>query len=286
LTGVAAIRATMIVARNELGRWRCENGARSRYIVRPSTQSADSMRSYITSLRMHAKCWLLAFSIVLSTSGCGNNGETSAVPTVSLTTGAHTYATDFDLTENPISENGVWTNGLAVGLDWNDIQTVSGNAIGTQFTPSSYADNLAHLSGYPSDHYIEGVVHRVRGYNPTQVHEIELLVRFQITANTARGYEILMDSAGNFQIVRWNGPVGDFTVLRPEGPGTGTIVDGDVIRVEVSGSVITVYKNGSKVAFVMDVIWATGEPGIGIFTRGGDSVLASMGWQSIEAGSL
>jgi hypothetical protein len=202
------------------------------------------------------------------------------------TTPTTTYTATFALTENPMSESGSWTNGLAVGLDWNNVQTKSGNAFGTAFTPNSYADNIAHLSGFPANHYIEGVVHRAGGYNPAAVHEIELLCRFFITAHNARGYELLIDTAGNSQIVRWNGALGDFTPLSATGTGLGAIADGDVIRLEVSGNTITAFKNGVQRLQATDTTWGTGNPGIGMFSRGGDGVLSHFGWKSISAGPL
>jgi len=197
-----------------------------------------------------------------------------------------TYTTNFDQTENPISEGGRWTNGRAVGLDWNDMQTASGNACGTAFSPSNYDDNIACLSGFGANHYIEGVIHRASGYNPSQVHEIQLLLRFEIAAHNARGYEIIIYSKGGNKIIRWNGSHGDFTVLPASGDGSGTPASGDVIRVEASGSSIIVRKNGRQVLSAADTAWKDGNPGIAAFSRGADGVLASFGWASITAGNL
>ena len=43
---------------------------------------------------------------------------------------AATYATHFPLTENPISDSGHWTNGKTAALDWGDVSTTPGLAIG------------------------------------------------------------------------------------------------------------------------------------------------------------
>jgi hypothetical protein len=45
---------------------------------------------------------------------------------------ARTYTTTFPLTENPISEGGNWINGKAVGLDWANLATTNGMAIGLE----------------------------------------------------------------------------------------------------------------------------------------------------------
>jgi hypothetical protein len=39
--------------------------------------------------------------------------------------------------------------------------------------------------------------------------------------------------------------------------------DGDVLRAEITGDTIRVYKNGSLVASVSDSTYATGQPGMG-----------------------
>jgi len=58
-------------------------------------------------------------------------------------------------------------------------------------------------------------------------HEIELLLHFQITASNARGYEVLWGVTGECNIVRWNGPLGNYTpLLSVSGPNIGAAVDG------------------------------------------------------------
>jgi len=166
------------------------------------------------------------------------------------------------------------------------MQTGSGNAFATATNPSAFDDNCAHLIGFSADHYIEGVVHRAVGYSPVDAHEIEWLLRADITPNFTRAYEVLADSGGGFQIVLWNGDRGDFTVLSPTGPGTGTIAHGDVIRAQIVGTTITVFKNDVQVATVDNSVLTSGNPGIGSFMRGNGNVLASFGWQSIEASDI
>ena len=63
------------------------------------------------------------------------------------------YATDFNLTENPISEGGNWINGGITGLDGHNVQTSDGYAYGT---PASvmYSDPTAVLAGsWGADQY-------------------------------------------------------------------------------------------------------------------------------------
>jgi hypothetical protein len=201
--------------------------------------------------------------------------------------GSVSYMTKFLGTENPISEGGVWTNGGVVGLDWQDVQKNNGLGFGTG-TSSGYNDNVAHLSGFPPNHYAQAAVHAVNGYDPQSSHEVELLVRFQITAHSARGYEINCGWGGAYsQIVRWNGALSDFTLLNATGPGFGALVEGDVIRATAVGATITATKNGVQVLQVSDSTWSDGDPGMGMFIRPDPSaVLQNYCFSSFSAGSL
>jgi hypothetical protein len=198
-----------------------------------------------------------------------------------------TYTTTFLGTEVPLSEGGSWTNGGEVGRDWQDVAKTNGIAYASA-TSSGYDDCIAHLRGFSANHYAEAKVHVVNGYAPQSSHEIELLVRFEITPHSARGYEINAGYGGAYsQIVRWNGPLNDFTYLDPSGPGFGALVEGDVIRASVVGHVITVTKNGAEVMRVEDSVWSDGNPGLGMFVRpDATAVPRSYALESFAAGSL
>jgi hypothetical protein len=208
--------------------------------------------------------------------------------------GGSSYTTSFPLTENPISEGGMWINGGAVGLDWNNVRTESGYAHGSVLVayPSRYSDDIAHLNpafvAVAANQYAQGTVYRAAGYAPAgSGHEIELLLRFQITPHSARGYEVLWGHSGYLAIVRWNGPVSDYTPLLDTGdPGIGAPVDGDVLRAEIIGSVIKVYKNGSLVATgPSNTTWTDGQPGMG-FWPVDSSTPQNLGWKDYTAGGL
>jgi hypothetical protein len=200
------------------------------------------------------------------------------------------YDTMFPLTENPISEGGNWINGKAVGLDWNNVQTISGRAYGAVIV-SSYNDDIAVLNTtFAADQYAQGTVYRAAGYAPSGNHEIELLLRFKITAHDARGYEVLWGGGGGtangeISIVRWNGPLGDYTGLART--TIAPAVDGDVLRAEIIGSVIKVYRNGSLVLTgPSNTTWTDGQPGVGFWpTDRGGVTSSSYGWKTFEAGS-
>lgn len=197
------------------------------------------------------------------------------------------YLTTFPATENPLLDAGKWINGKAVGLDWNNVRSGSGNAYAAAFV-TGYNDPVAVLNtNFSPNQYAQGRVHRAAGYSPGNSHEVELLLRFKITAHSARGYEILWGHGGELNVVRWNGPLGNYTPLGGTyGPNIGPAVDGDVLRAEIIGNVIKVYKNGAlMLTAAPDSTWIDGQPGIGFFPRDGAS-LESYGWKEFSAGSL
>lgn len=198
---------------------------------------------------------------------------------------AFSYTTSFPLTENPISESSHWTQGKVVGLDWNNMQSTGGNAVGTAESPIGFDDNIAHLSGFAPDHYVEAVFFRNGADDPSL--ECELLLRFSITAHVARGYECLANARGGGTIVRWNGAVGDFTELTPTGPGPSALVNGDILRATITGTTITLKVNTVTVLTVTDATWATGNPGMGTFFRGDATFsITSCGWSSLTAANI
>jgi hypothetical protein len=222
----------------------------------------------------------------------GVEGGTS-VSTPCPTASSGAYSTNFPAAENPISEGGKWVNGG--GLDWQNVQTTTNKAFGTGFTGGSgggsqYDDNLAHIAPafrtFANNQFAQGVVYRASGYSPSNNHEVELLLRFSLTQDIARGYEILYSHDGWIVIVRWNGPLGNYTELASSrGPVSGNAADGDVIRAEITGGVIKVYKNGAlALTGPNDTTWSSGQPGIGFWIRAPGTTIANYGWKSFTAG--
>jgi len=189
---------------------------------------------------------------------------------------ANFYSTQFLTPENPISENGHWINGQSVGLDWVNIITTPGFATFAQPNPDDYNDATAVLTGsWGSNQYVRTVV-RIPAIDNNFAQEVEIRLRTSISAHTCSGYEVLMGK----QIVRWNGPLGDFNILPDEGP-YGDLHDGDVLEANIVGNVITVFINGVKVNRAVDSVFTGGSPGIGLFTRNPNA--AKFGFSSFTA---
>jgi hypothetical protein len=217
------------------------------------------------------------------------------------------YATDFQSDEIPISEDGRWLNGRADGIDWADVVSRNGVAFGGETrmdvaerrteqgnleaaedsgTPvGDYDDPTAVLSGeWGRNQHGKG---RVYSKNPTDRYfqEVQIRLRHTMRANYCSGYEIffrcLKTDEAYAEIVRWNGPVGDFTSLqRHEGAQYG-VEDGDVIEATIDGNLIKGFINGVEVISVTDDTFDSGAPGIG-FNFGVGDTAADHGFTHFE----
>ena len=180
-----------------------------------------------------------------------------------------TYTTTFAGIENPLSEEGRWSNN---GLDWTTIRKSNGLACstqsGTETGKFAYNDSYALLSGFPPDQEAWGEA-RITKPNSKCNQEVEILLRFSSSPRNTTGYECLArctdDSSSYLEIVRWDGPLGKFTYLsRNNGKGFG-LKNGDTLNASIVGNVITVFINGVKKAEATDYTFKTGNPGIGEF---------------------
>src|SRR5690349_12045995 len=99
-------------------------------------------------------------------------------------------------------------------------------------------------------------------------HEALLLLRWADSATSARGYECLFSFDGGFDIVRWNGPYGDFTSIGQEDARLGrTLATGDVLRARIVGPAITCFVNDAQVGHTTDATSRGRQPGSGFFRR-------------------
>ena len=206
---------------------------------------------------------VFALLLVSLNYGCGGGTSTS-----NKLDPSGDYLTNFPLTENPISEGGKWVNGGTVGLDWTDVSATPGLAVGHE-TGADFTDSTAVLQNltWAPDQKASAVVFSTGESVDNCSQEVELRLRTFISANSITGYEINYEfstnSTGYMQIVRWNGPVGNFEVLHSfSGPQYG-VTNGDTVSATIVGNVITAYKNGMQQGQVTDSTFSTGSPGMG-----------------------
>jgi len=211
------------------------------------------------------------FSLVLC-AACMAGGCQQSTPV--RTSSLKTYRTNFAVTENPVFEGGKWTNGRTDGLDWFNVATQPGLAYGTQLGVGGFDDSTAILTGnWGPDQTVQATVHSInQSPNDSVVEEVELRLRSTIAPHRITGYEINFrcSKTGNSytEIVRWNGPLGDFTYLDHKGGSAYGVADGDVVKATLTGNKIVVYVNGVQVSQATDGTFVTGNPGIGFGLSG------------------
>lgn len=190
-------------------------------------------------------------------------GGTSASTDCKITNPGPGFSTSFDAAENPISQGGAWAKRATA---WKDVRTSGGVAKLTAST-NNYDDAYAYLANWTGNDYeLTATV-----YKGGPAREVELLLRVSDTATTVRAYECLYNiDAGYAQIMRWNGPQGDFTEIgSASSPGVGA--DGNQVRARIVGSSITFWwrANASatwkQLGTATDSTFPTGKPGIGLY---------------------
>ncbi len=206
-----------------------------------------------------------AYQVIALQQG-GAKADTSLVTVAAASPVGHDYSTSFALNENPISEGGRWINGGSVGLDWSNVSTTPGLAIGRQAS-ASYTDATALLNGqWGTNQSVTATVHAV---NPKDAcyQEVELRLRSTVAAHLNNGYEISFKVSSSSDayliIVRWNGPLGNYTYLFNQNGAQYGVKEGDVISAKVVGNQITAYKNGVQMATAVDNTYTGGSPGMG-----------------------
>ena len=193
------------------------------------------------------------------------------------------FTTSFDLTENPISEGGIWRNGAAIGVDWFNCRTASGRVFGTEtIAAPNYADSTAILTGtWQNNQTVQATV-SVTDNTGRSFQEVEIRLRSAMNSHSCTGYEVLfsVNPADPYcQIVRWNGAFGDFTLL--DAHTISVVGNGDTIKATIIGTTITAFLNGSSLFSVTDSTYSSGNPGIGFylqFNSSPDAVASSYGF--------
>lgn len=202
-------------------------------------------------------------------------GSDSAVRRVGETpTAPKTFTTDFALAETPIAQSGAWQH---AGRLWSYARSIAHHAVGTQTGSGGYDDSYAYLTGFGPDQTVQATL----WIDPAiagNYREVELLLRWADTPTSARGYECNLAWNGSYaQIVRWNGPYGNFTYITNQTTFSAGIMppgNGDILTATMSGSTIHVYlnKNDGKgdqlIVTGSDMTYRNGNPGMGFFIQG------------------
>lgn len=194
-----------------------------------------------------------------------------------------TYATSFELDEATISEGGRWAHAANV---WQHVRTVGGRALPAAYT-ESYDDAYAYLGCWTSGDDYEVIA---TAYFGGTAAEAEILLRVTDSPTGVSAYEFLYNTGGSWQFVRWNGPLGDFTVL-----DGGSTPDGSAdrqVRATIVGSTVDLYWRvgppdaWTHLATIEDSVLATGKPGMSFYAHEIDQNLDKVGFADWRVTSL
>jgi hypothetical protein len=121
--------------------------------------------------------------------------------------------------------------------------------------------------------------------------EVSIRLRSSLAKHSCDGYEISFslrdDNTAYLIIVRWNGPLANFTYL-VNAPGKQYgVKTGDVIKATVVGNEIKAYKNGVLMGTAKDSTYTHGAPGFG-FNEGknGDYGISSLSVSATDAANF
>jgi hypothetical protein len=112
-------------------------------------------------------------------------------------------------------------------------------------------------------------------------------LRTSLSAHRCTGYEISFSLRGDdayLIIVRWNGPLADFTYLLNVTERKYAAKTGDVLRATIVGNIIVAYKNGVEMGRATDDSFASGQPGFG-FNEGQNGNYGITSFSASAAGS-
>jgi hypothetical protein len=234
-----------------------------------TTQPLDGVRFSASGGTIDARGEFVAgqavgrFTVIAVSSDSSLSDTVSVVVTPSS---AKNFTTRFAGHENPISEGGRWLNGGTDGLDWANVSSEGGMAIGHQVGPSG-TDGTAILTGDWGGDQMAIARARVGPPNEDCFQELELRLRSTMRPHHSSGYEIFFKATSSehsyLAIVRWNGPLGNFTYLLNERGRRYGIKTGDVIAATAIGDTITAYRNGVPLGRAVDTVFRRGNPGVG-----------------------
>ena len=202
------------------------------------------------------------------------------------------FSTTFPATENPISQNGRWTNGGTTGIDWGNVETVGGSpgkAYGVS-QPSAYADPTAILSGVKLNNDQQASATLFVTGTPA-VGEVEVRLRTNISAHSITGYELYCSVTASdpyVAITKWEGPLNRWYNLLQYKGSPYACTNGTVLKGTVQGNppVLTLYLNGVKKAQATDTgqdgfpVWTSGYAGIGFW---GGNPFSAFGFSNFSA---
>jgi len=163
---------------------------------------------------------------------------------------------EFNGTENPLSEGGVWTSGFGSVDPFGAMQKVAGSARSAS-APSQGAARYDTLADggvdIGPDQYAQAEIQSLAAGVDCGV-----TVHMHLASGIPKGYLFVAAGADSFQLYRIVGGSGiEFLIQYTPAPANG-----DVIRIEVRGPVLSPFVNGAAKTPFVDGTYISGQPGI------------------------
>ena len=211
-----------------------------------------------------------------------------------LLSSGFSFSSNFPTIQNPLGSP--WINNNTSGFTKMQV-TSAGLCCGTN-TGSTYDDSYDYVNGTVglTRYKLIGVVHRAASIpNDGLSREIEFhtMVNSE-TSSSIKLYETdIQYNTTGVPFVRWNGVSGDYTVASGSFNLNTLPANGDVLELDVNGTVHTLIQNSVNCGSI-DVstdanliasggaIYTSGGAGIGAFIRPGGPLHTDLGWQSIQ----
>ena len=268
----------------------------------------DSSQTLVAGATRRKFLWVASLALGATVVGCGGGSAESAPepatggpppapapgpapvpspPSPAPPPGSATgYTTSFDTSETPLSEGGAWVRRATA---WKAVAARSGHVGPSANVGSHFDDCYAHVSGFGADQQVEATIYK----GAATGGEVELLLRVTDTATTVSCYECLFNVGGGVEIVRWNGPLDDFTYIGNVLSTPSDARDGDKLRARIVGQSIEFFYIPGGTGTPQLIATATdtsaqrltsGDPGIAFFQRSPGSL--DYGFKDFSATAL
>jgi hypothetical protein len=203
------------------------------------------------------------------------------------------YTTGFSLTENPMSEGGLWHHTDLTSM--TPVRTASGRAMSSQSGTHGTDDSNAFLTGFGTNYEVEGVLYVSSPLHGNGSEEVEILLRWDDTGPMRQtaygqtrglGYEINIPSDGHFMSLSRYKDATSLRDFKGAVAGNRTPQTGDKFRARIEGQRIRVWYNDVlRIDYTDASGITTGNPGIGLFVSG-DSPSTDFGFDAVTVTAL
>jgi hypothetical protein len=177
------------------------------------------------------------------------------------------YATNFaGADQNPLSQGGEWAK---AANSWQAVRKVGNIA-----KPAAYTEVFDDAySLYRGAVYTDCEVIATIFRQNSSFAEFEILLRASDSSGAISAVEMLCNTDGGVQIMRWNGALGDFTEITGSANSPGALADGHQLRATVIGNQYTYYHRSSpadswtQIGSATDSTYTSGRAGLAFYVH-------------------